>query len=245
MSVADHLIIPDWPAPVRVKAIQTTRQGGQSKAPYQSLNLGMHVGDDGYTVAANRNFLNTLCPSEPVWLEQVHGTSVLMAETAGCAPQADACITRKPNAVCAVMTADCLPVFLCDDAGTVAGVAHAGWRGLAEGVIESTVIAMKVQPSTIMAWLGPAIGPQAFEVGPEVRAAFLKKDAASEFAFVRKGDKYLADIYLLARQRLHALGVTRIYGGDFCTFSDPDRFFSYRRDGRTGRMASLIWLSQA
>lgn len=243
MSLDAHLIVPDWPAPARVRALQTTRRGGLSKPPYASLNFGMHVGDDGYTVAANRNLLNTVVPSEPVWLEQVHGTAVLMAESAGCAPRADACITRKPNAVCAVMTADCLPVFLCDDAGTVAGLAHAGWRGLADGVIESTVIAMKTMPSSLMAWLGPAIGPQAFEVGAEVREAFLRHDAASEFAFAPREGKYLADIYLLARQRLHALGITRIYGGDFCTHSDPERFFSYRRDGRTGRMASLIWLS--
>jgi len=246
MSLTEHLIVPDWPAPARVKAVQTTRRGGGvSKPPYDSLNLGMHVGDDGYAVAANRNLLNTICPGEPVWLEQVHGTAVLMAETAGCAPQADACITRMPNSVCAVMTADCLPVFLCDDAGTVAGVAHAGWRGLADGVIESTVIAMKVVPSSLMAWLGPAIGPKAFEVGPEVREAFLRRLPDAEFAFVPKGEKYLADIYLLARQRLQALGISRIYGGDFCTYSDPERFYSYRRDGRTGRMASLIWLSQA
>lgn len=243
MSLADHLIIPDWPAPVRVRALQTTRGGGLSKPPYDSLNFGMHVSDDPFTVAANRNRLDTLVPSEPVWLEQVHGTAVVMAESAGCAPQADACITRATNAVCVVMTADCLPVFLCDDAGTVAGVAHAGWRGLADGVIESTVIAMKTMPASLMAWLGPAIGPQAFEVGPEVRETFLKNDAASEFAFTPRDGKYLADLYLLARQRLRALGVTRIYGGDFCTFSDAQRFFSYRRDGRTGRMASLIWLS--
>lgn len=243
MSLAEHFIVPDWPAPARVRALQTTRQGGLSRAPYASLNFGMHVGDNALTVAANRNLLNTMVPSEPVWLEQVHGTAVLMAESAGCAPTADACITRSANAVCAVMTADCLPVFLCDDVGTVAGVAHAGWRGLADGVIESTVIAMKTAPSSLLAWLGPAIGPQAFEVGAEVREAFMRHDAASEFAFVPHGDKYLADIYLLARQRLQALGVNRIYGGDFCTYSDAERFFSYRRDGRTGRMASLIWLS--
>ena len=243
MSLAETLIVPDWPAPPQVRTIQTTRQGGLSKAPYDSLNFGMHVGDDAYTVAANRNLLNTLVPSEPVWLEQVHGTAVLMAETAGCAPRADACITRRTNAVCAVMTADCLPVFLCDDVGTVAGVTHAGWRGLADGVIEETIIAMDVPTSSMMAWLGPAIGPQAFEVGPEVREVFMRHDPASEFAFSAHGDKYLADLYLLARQRLLSLGIQRIYGGNFCTYTDAERFFSYRRDGRTGRMASLIWLS--
>jgi len=239
----ESLIIPDWPAPARVRAIQTTRNGGLSAAPYDSLNFGMHVGDEAMTVAANRNLLNTMVPSEPVWLEQVHGSNVILAEAAGCAPGADACITRAANAVCAVMTADCLPVFLCDDAGTVAGVAHAGWRGMAAGVIESTVVAMKTVPSSLMAWLGPAIGPQAFEVGAEVREVFLQQDPDGEFAFTPRDGKYLVDIYLLARQRLHALGITRISGGDFCTYSDADRFFSYRRDGRTGRMASLIWLS--
>lgn len=245
MTLAESLIIPDWPAPPKVRAIQTTRLGGLSTAPYDSLNFGMHVGDDAHTVAANRNLLNTLVPSEPVWMEQVHGTAVILAESAGCEPRADACITRRANAVCAVMTADCLPVFLCDDVGTVAGVAHAGWRGLADGVIEDTIIAMDVPTSSMMAWLGPAIGPQAFEVGPEVREAFLRNDPASEFAFNARGDKYLADLYLLARQRLLSLGIQRIYGGDFCTYTDTERFFSYRRDGRTGRMASLIWLSPA
>lgn len=243
MTLAETLIVPDWPAPPQVRAIQTTRQGGLGTAPYDSLNFGMHVGDDAHTVAANRNLLSTLVPSEPAWLEQVHGTAVVMAESAGCAPRADACITRRENAVCAVMTADCLPVFLCDDVGTVAGVAHAGWRGLADGVIEETIIAMDVPISSMMAWLGPAIGPQAFEVGPEVREIFMRHDPASEFAFSAHGDKYLADIYLLARQRLLSLGIQRIYGGNFCTYTEVERFFSYRRDGRTGRMASLIWLS--
>lgn len=246
MSLADSFIVPDWPAPARVRALQTTRMGGLSRPPYDSLNFGLHVGDDAYTVTANRNLLNTIVPSEPIWLEQVHGRNVILAEAAGCAPQGDACITRSPNAVCAVMTADCLPVFLCDDAGTVAGLAHAGWRGLADGVIEATVVAMKTVPSSLMAWLGPAIGPQAFEVGAEVREALLRNDPLGEFAFTPHADgKYLADIYQLARQRLLALGIQRIYGGEFCTYGEPERFFSYRRDGRTGRMASLIWLSRA
>lgn len=243
MSLGEHLIVPDWPAPVRVRAVQTTRRGGLSKPPYDSLNLGMHVGDDALTVAANRNLLNTVVPSEPVWLEQVHGTDVILAERAGCAPRADACITRQANAVCTVMTADCLPVFLCDDAATVVGVAHAGWRGLADGVIEAAVRAMAVAPSSLMAWLGPAIGSQSFEVGAEVRETFLRHDLAAASAFTPVANKYLADIYLLARQRLQALGMRRIYGGNFCTCRDADRFYSYRRDGQTGRMASLIWLS--
>lgn len=243
MNLAESLIIPDWPAPARVRAAQTTRSGGLSKPPYASLNLGMHVGDDAMTVAANRGLLNAVVPSEPVWLEQVHGTAVILAEAAGCAPRADACITRRDHAVCAVMTADCLPVFFCDDAATVVGVAHAGWRGLADGVIEATVRAMAVAPASLMAWLGPAIGPQAFEVGAEVRETFVRHDPAAASAFTPIANKYLADLYLLARQRLQAVGVQRIYGGNFCTYRDAERFFSYRRDGQTGRMASLVWLS--
>ncbi|MDR2875183.1 MAG: peptidoglycan editing factor PgeF [Methylobacillus sp.] len=240
-----NFIIPDWPAPEHVRAIQTTRQGGLSQTPYDSLNFGLHVGDDPRTVVKNRNLLNTVCPSEPIWLEQTHGTTVALAETASCVPQADACITRAPNTVCVVMTADCLPVFLCDDAGTVAGIAHAGWRGLAAGVIEKTARAMNAPPASLMAWLGPAIGSQAFEVGAEVREVFLRHDAHAASAFTARGEKYLADLYLLARQRLQTAGITRICGGNFCTHTDAERFFSHRRDGRTGRMASLIWLSRA
>jgi len=243
VTLAQSLIMPDWPAPASVQAIQTTRSGGFSLSPYDSLNLGMHVGDNALTVAANRNLFNALVPSEPVWLEQVHGTRVVVAEHAGCVPQADACISFRPNTVCAVMTADCLPVLLCDGAGTVVGVAHAGWRGLADGVIEATVGAMGVAADTLMAWLGPAIGPKAFEVGAEVREAFLQKNPAADRAFTQHSDKFLADLYLLARQRLGALGISQIYGGHFCTYSDPARFYSYRRDGKTGRMATMVWLS--
>ena len=237
-------IVPQWPAPQRVRALQTTRLGGVSRPPYDSLNLGTHVGDDPLAVAANRNRLSALVPGEPVWLEQVHGTRVEQADVAGCAPAADACVSRHPHGVCVVMTADCLPVLFCDKAGTVVAAAHAGWRGLADGVIEFTVQAMQAAPADLMAWLGPAIGPQAFEVGPEVRAIFVAHDPAAAAAFVPQGAKFLADLYLLARQRLAAVGVTGVYGGDLCTFSDPQRFFSYRRDGRTGRMASMIWLER-
>jgi hypothetical protein len=240
-------IVPDWPAPANVHALQTTRNSGFSIAPYDSLNLGSHVGDDQVTVEKNRYLLNTLVPSEPVWLEQVHGTNVVMAETAGCLPRADACVARKNNAVCAVMTADCLPVLLCNTAGSVVAAAHAGWRGLADGVIEATVGAMEVPGAELMAWLGPAIGPQAFEVGAEVRDAFIGNDPAAAAAFIPLpmteggGQKYLANLYRLARQRLAALGVAQVYGGDFCTYAEKERFFSYRRDGQTGRMATLIW----
>jgi len=237
-------IVPQWPAPQRVRALQTTRLGGVSRPPYDSLNLGTHVGDDPLAVAANRNRLSALVPGEPVWLEQVHGTRVEQADVAGCAPAADACVSRQPHGVCVVMTADCLPVLFCDKAGTVVAAAHAGWRGLADGVIESTVQAMQAAPADLMAWLGPAIGPQAFEVGPEVRAAFVAHDPAAAAAFLPRGGKFLADLYLLARQRLAVLGVTSVYGGDLCTFSAPQHFFSYRRDGSTGRMASMIWLER-
>lgn len=240
----EHLIVPEWPAPARVHALQTTRQGGYSHAPYDSLNLGTHVGEDAITVVANRNLLNKFVPSEPIWLEQVHGINVVHAEQAGCVPRADACVSHQPNAVCTVMTADCLPVLICDEAGSVVAAAHAGWRGLADGVIEATVAAMQVPPSSLMVWLGPAIGPDAFEVGEEVREIFLGHDSAADTAFRPHGEKYFADIALLARLRLQALGIQHIYGGDFCTYTDPTRFYSYRRDGRTGRMATMIWLSR-
>jgi hypothetical protein len=244
MSLPEHCILPDWPAPANVRALQTTRHGGVSVAPYDSLNLGSHVGDAPLAVARNRMLLNTLLPSEPVWLEQVHGTDVANADMAGCRVRADACIARRRSSVCVVMTADCLPVLLCDERGTAVGAAHAGWKGLAAGVIEATVREMAVEPDKLMAWLGPAIGPDAFEVGDEVRAAFVAADppAAAAFAPGQSG-KWYADIYTLARLRLNALGITRIYGGDRCTYSEREQFFSYRRDGATGRMGSFIWLS--
>ncbi|HUW50586.1 MAG TPA: peptidoglycan editing factor PgeF [Sulfuricella sp.] len=239
-------IIPDWPAPANVRALQTTRTGGVSTGAYASLNLGDHVGDDAAVVASNRAILRAALPAEPVWLKQVHGNVVADADRAVGIPEADAAVARKADAVCAVMTADCLPLLLCDESGTVVGAAHAGWRGLAGGVIEAAVAAMNVAPVSLLAWLGPAIGPQAFEVGEEVRQAFLAHDPDAHHAFVPRSSlteqKWLADIYLLARQRLGLLGVTRVYGGSLCTFNDAERFFSYRRDGATGRMASLIWL---
>lgn len=237
------LIFPDWPAPANVKALQTTRTGGKSVAPYASLNLGDRVGDNPLAVAANRQTLNRFVPTEPLWLKQVHGVKVVDAATASCLPEADAAYARLPHAVCTVMTADCLPVLLCDEAGSVVGAAHAGWRGLLGSVIEATITAMQAPPDRLMAWLGPAIGPQAFEVGTEVCDAFVAHDAQAAQAFIPKpNDKWLADIYLLAKQRLQKMGVNRIYGGDFCTYTDRSRFFSYRRDGVTGRMASMIWL---
>jgi len=243
MGLREHLIIPDWPAPFNVKALQTTRAGGISSAPYDSFNLGDHVGDAPLAVERNRMMLNRLLPSEPVWLNQVHGTVVASADRAGCLPQADACIARHRAAVCVVMTADCLPILLCDTQGSVVGVAHAGWKGLAAGVIEATVKSMEVAPENIMAWLGPAISQDAFEVGDEVRAAFAAIQPQASSAFIPgKSGKWFADLYALARLRLNALGITRIYGGGSCTFRERDRYFSYRRDGATGRMGTFIWL---
>ena len=250
------LILPDWPAPTNVCAAQSTRAGGVSPAPFNSLNLGSHVGDKLQWVQTNRERLAACLnlPSEPVWLEQVHGTRVLSLPDGLSDSQpdntgnltADAVVTRTPGQVCAVMTADCLPVLFCDQAGTVVAAAHAGWRGLASGVLETTLQAMAVNPATVLAWMGPAIGPAAFEVGGEVRDAFISHSPLAADAFVAHGDqsdnKWLANIYHLARLRLAAAGVTHIYGGEYCTYTDAQRFFSYRRDRETGRMASLIWL---
>ncbi|MEN6586737.1 MAG: peptidoglycan editing factor PgeF [Sulfuricella sp.] len=239
-------IVPDWPAPANVHALVTTRGGGASVAPYASLNLGDHVGDDPAAVAANRRMLQASLPAEPVWLKQVHGRGIAAANHATGVPEADGSVARKPGVVCAVLTADCLPVLLCDRAGTAVAAAHAGWRGLADGVVEAAVQAMAVEAGELLAWLGPAIGPRAFEVGGEVRQIFMEHDPAAELAFVPSANagKWLADIYLLARQRLARIGVSAVYGGDYCTYSDAERFYSYRRDGVTGRMASLIWVDQ-
>ncbi|HMV17264.1 MAG TPA: peptidoglycan editing factor PgeF [Zoogloea sp.] len=238
-------IVPDWPAPACVRALSTTRLGGVSPAPWDSLNLGTHVQDDPARVLANRAILRAQLPADPVWLNQVHGTTVVDAAVVSGIPDADAAIARASGAVCVVMTADCLPVLLCDRAGTVVGAAHAGWRGLHGGVIEATLAAMGVAPHEVLAWLGPAIGPAAFEVGDEVRAAFVADDEAAASAFLPGAapDKWLADLYRLACQRLARAGVTRVSGGGLCTVADRRRFFSYRRDGLTGRMASLVWLA--
>lgn len=249
MPTSEHLILPDWPAPAMVRARLTTRVGGVSRAPYDGFNLGDHVGDDPAAVAANRQrLLGQLAGAgRPVWLEQVHGTRVV--DAAACADgapreRADASFSREVGVCCAVLTADCLPVLFCDDRGSVVAAAHAGWRGLLAGVLEQTMAVMAVPPASLLAYLGPAIGPQAFVVGDEVRSAFVAHAAAASSAFAPlPAGKWLADLYALARLRLAAAGVSRIYGGSWCTVSDAERFFSYRRDGRTGRMASLIWLA--
>lgn len=238
-------LVPDWPAPANVHALQTTRAGGFSAAPFASLNLGDHVGDVALTVVRNRLLLNAILPAEPLWLAQVHGIDVADADSVACVPQADACIARHPGAVCVVMTADCLPVLLCDQRGTVVAAVHAGWRGLAAGVIEAAIAKMLIPPGQLMAWLGPAISQAAFEVGEEVRAVFVSADPQAANAFIPGvSGKWLADIYALARLRLNALGVNRIYGGNRCTHSEPEYFFSYRRDGVTGRQGSFIWLEK-
>ena len=267
-------LVPDWPgAPANIGFVCTTRRGGVSPDPYGpgpqaiatvggGLNLGVHVGDDPSNVAFNRAILRGCLPTEPAWLSQVHGTVVVRADRLGRGevPEADASIAAMPGAVCAIQTADCLPVLLANRAGTVVGAAHAGWRSLAGGILESTVDAMRAEVGSsedggeIIAWLGPAIGPQEFEVGEDVLAAFLSgadgaavDEAAVRSAFVARPGipgKYLADIYARARLALKRVGVNDVSGGDLCTVSDASRFYSYRRDKVTGRQASLIWIKE-
>jgi YfiH family protein len=247
MSAADHWIEPEWEAPSRVLGLSSTRTGGVSEAPWDSFNLARHVADADAAVDANRLLLQRLLPTgtRVQWLQQVHGAGVVEACRRPGAPEADAVWTREIGLACAVLTADCLPVLLCDREGTTVAAAHAGWRGLAAGVLEATVTAMGLDPRRLMAWLGPAIGPSAFEVGPEVRAALgtRRPEALSCFrpSQTRPGH-FMADLYGLATERLQALGITRIYGGGCCTFTDRSRFFSFRRDGATGRMVTLALL---
>ncbi len=241
-------ISPVWPCPPSVRSAQTTRHGGVSQPPFDSLNLATHVGDYPACVQANRARLRQELdlPSEPIWLEQVHGVDVYHAfgDTPTTPPRADAAYTRQPGRVLAVLTADCLPVLFCAHNGAEIAVAHAGWRGLCAGVLEATLAAFQNPTSEIMAWLGPAISQAAFEVGEEVRAAFLSHDPHAAVAFMpsNRPDHWQADLYMLARQRLAHAGVNRVYGGGDCTLSDATRFFSYRRSTPCGRMVSLIWL---
>jgi len=257
INLLSHCLRPDWPAPAHVHALVTTRAGGISAEPFTSLNLGDHVGDDPAHVASNRHALadalNRIAPAQsPQWLKQVHGVCVITpptdpAQRAASIPEADAATTTQPGVPITVMTADCLPVFFTDREGSRVAVAHAGWRGLCDGVLEAKVAEFSV-PAEVMVWLGPAIGPAAFEVGAEVRAALIDIDARAEQAFVPAPNKpghWLGDLYLLARQRLARVGVTQISGGTHCTLTESASFFSYRRDGRTGRMASVIWMSPA
>ncbi|RKZ85578.1 MAG: peptidoglycan editing factor PgeF [Gammaproteobacteria bacterium] len=253
----DTLIYPDWPAPDNIKAISTTRIGGLSLPPYDGLNLAHHVGDNPDTVNKNRVYLNELAdlPESPRWLNQIHETRVLDSHDWKLNIQADAMISNSLNHICAVMTADCLPVLLCTKQGDTVAAIHAGWCGLAAGIIEKTIHKFSCTPQNIMVWLGPAIGASQFEVGtdvyqlftqntPEAEQAFTHNYPMAKQAFQQTGSPhYLANIYLLAKQHLNKLGITAIYGGDYCTVTDKKRFFSYRRDGITGRMASMIWIA--
>jgi hypothetical protein len=242
-------IVPDWPVPQHVRVLSTLRAGGVSEDCYASLNLAAHVGDRADAVAANRLLLREAArvPEQPLWLEQVHGAEVVRhAGSAGAPPRADAAVAFDPGRVCAVMTADCLPVVFADRAGTRVGVSHAGWRGLLVGVLQATIAALQVPSADLHVWLGPAIGPGAFEVGPEVRDAYLASLAVpdTDACFVRnERGRYRADLYGLARLVLTRAGVVSVHGGGWCTHDDAGRFYSFRRDGVTGRMATLAWLA--
>lgn len=245
-----HFLRPKWPAPANVKSLVTCREGGTSLPPFNSLNLGDHVGDDAQCVLANRTLLRAHLPCEPIWLKQVHGINASTPDSREL--EADAIVTNRADEVLAIMTADCLPVLFTNHSGSVIGAAHAGWRGLCNGVLENTVKEMQIlsgesSAKDILAWLGPAIGPDAFEVGDDVLQAFWNaKIPFLERSFIpipSKPGKYLADLHLLARSRLERIGLTEIYGGDYCTVNQAEHFFSYRRDGVTGRFASLIWIS--
>lgn len=242
-----EVVAADWPAPPQIHAVQTTRRGGVSREPYDSLNLRSYTDDDSAAVQANRQRLRDelRLPGEPLWLRQVHGTAVVDAARRGAGePVADASDTTASNVVCAVLTADCLPVLMCADDGSWIGAAHAGWRGLAAGVLEALVARAGLPPPRLMAWFGAAIGPAHFEVGPEVRETFVRAQASAALAFrAGRGDRWYADLYALARLRLQQAGVQRIHGGGLCTYADSARFYSYRRTPDTGRMATLIWRS--
>ena len=249
----NDFIQPDWPAPCHVKAFSTTRVGGVSANQYSSFNLAQHVNDCADKVSENRLQLihDLKLPSEPLWLEQVHGNRVLDIDVTLNTSrsrdenkpfQADACFTAKSRYICVVMTADCLPVLICNRQGNKVAAVHAGWRGLQMGVIENTIDAMQLLPEDTLLWFGPAIGAQNFEVGAEVRQLFVDEIRQTEAAFrANREGHYLLDIYQLARIRLQQKGINQIYGGGLCTYAEASRFYSYRRDGETGRMASLIW----
>jgi YfiH family protein len=242
MNKNKHWITPDWPAPANIHAATTLRTGGVSSGAYASLNPATHVGDDLACVSENRQRIKTMLalPAEPVWLEQIHSNYVINAEQTNSLQQADASYSNAAGIVCAVMTADCLPLLICSTDGKQIAAIHAGWRGLLASIISNTVTALAT--TKVLVWLGPAIGAACFEVGAEVREAFVAKSAAFNAAFTQTSDnKYLADIYQLARIELAALGINAVYGGNFCTVTEKERFYSYRRDTQTGRMATLIW----
>jgi YfiH family protein len=245
MTLPRDWLVPDWDVAPRVRAFVTTRAGGVSRGEFGSMNLGSRGGDEAANVERNRGIVRQHLPASPRWMAQVHGTDVADLDRLdeSQVPKADAAVTSRPGHVAVVLTADCMPLLLSDEAGTRVALAHAGWRGMAAGVIESTVQAMDVAPRKLRAWMGPTIGPQAFEVGPEVHEAFLKTDPSADEAFhPHKPGKYLADLYALARRRLTAAGVARVHGGGFCTYTDAERFFSYRRVPASGRMGAFIWI---
>jgi len=242
MSKIKHWLAPDWPVPAGIHAATTLRTGGVSLPPYQSLNPALHVGDDIGRVTKNRQIIKDMLelPAEPVWLEQIHSNRVIHAQSTSIPLQADASYTCDSGVVCVVMTADCLPLLVCSADGECVGAIHAGWRGLLSGIISNSLKSMGC--SDYLVWLGPAIGPSCFEVGAEVREAFAQKSEAFSDAFIQKSNgKWLANIYQLARIELASLGVNKVFGGDFCTVTDAQRFYSYRRDQQTGRLATLIW----
>ena len=241
------LIIPNWDVPSTVRAVSTTRMGGVGDAPWNTFNLGSHVGDNLDVVKKNRGRLVEIAqlPAPPIWLNQIHSDRVINAAVpSAILADADASFSREAGSVCVVMTADCLPVLFCNRQGTQVAAAHAGWRGLCDGVLENTLTTFNDDPSDIIAWIGPAIGPQAFEVGAEVRTAFVSHQEEAGQCFTARGEKYLADLPRLAELRLKRAGVDAIYQSQRCTFSEAEYFFSYRRDGQTGRMASLVWLEK-
>ncbi|NOT11854.1 MAG: peptidoglycan editing factor PgeF [Methylococcaceae bacterium] len=242
MNANEHWLVPDWPAPDHIKAATTLRTGGVSASPYASFNSALHVGDQRDRVLQNRQLLKARLnlPDEPLWLSQIHSNVVIDAAKSARLQEADASYTMQTGIVCTVMTADCLPLLVCDKEGICVAAIHAGWRGLAAGIITNTIKALPI--ADLMVWLGPAIGPESFEVGKEVRDAFKKKSEINLTAFKQVSDeKWLADIYQLARHELMELGIDQVYGGNFCTVTDSARFYSYRRDNVTGRMATLIW----
>lgn len=239
-------IFPKWQALSNIRAFTTTREGGVSKAPFESFNLGDHVGDEKSAVKTNRTLLveKFHLPHFPLFLTQTHSTNVIQLPYSGNNFEADAVYTNQPHQVCTVMTADCLPVLFTTKQGNEVAAAHAGWRGLCDGILEETVKCFQARPQDIIVWLGPAIGPHAFQVGKDVVEQFMRVDPIAETAFIAdpyQQGKYFGNLYQLATQRLNKLGITEISGGDHCTFNEKDRFFSYRREGKTGRMASVIW----
>lgn len=244
MTVPAGWLRPDWDAPAHVRAFATTREGGVSEGEYASMNLGFSSGDAADRVARNRAIVRGHLPADPPYLWQVHGAEVADLDRPLAADaKADASATSQPARIACVLTADCMPLLFCDESGRRVAAAHAGWRGMAAGVIENTVRAMGPDPATVRAWMGPAIGPDAFEVGPEVREAFLATDAGASEAFRPHGPgKFMADLYALARRRLARAGVRRVHGGGFCTFHERERFFSYRRAQKSGRMGAFIWI---